>query len=446
LVSGRLLEFSSRAEQLESERRIFAMKERPKSDIPKREREGSASDLSAFSQITQELKSAHRELEKRYRNLNLRLEKTNLQLKQSLGEKDRMHNFLQTVMESLSTGVVVIDLSGRITLFNRAAQNILGYQASEAKGKYYNEVLGEEVEEQLTLPFVLQSQSPLTNKEKEVLAKNGKKVCLGFSTSLLRDQEDEVLGAVEVFSDLTELKQMEEEMMRMRTLATLGEMAAVVVHEVKNPLGGIKGFAELLERDLEEGDPKRRSVKKILEGVEMLDRIVKSLLDYTKPVRLQPHKMEMTKFLDETINFIQMNGTHERTDVRIVKRYQSDDLCCNLDDEQFRQILLNLLHNAMQAMPKGGQLTVDLGQESGDLDPAGKGMPEKMVLRISDTGVGMSPNVLKKLFTPFFTTKEGGTGLGLSTVKKIVEAHQGDIKVESKEGEGTTVCLRLPLA
>jgi PAS domain S-box-containing protein len=440
------LEFSSRVEQLESERRIFAMKEKPKSDIPKSEREGSASALSAFSQITQELKSAHKELEKRYSNLNLRLEETNLQLKQSMGEKEQMHHYLQTVMESLSTGVVAIDLSGRITLFNRAAQDILGYQASEATGKYYNEVLGGDVKEELTLPFVLRSHQILKNKEKEVRTQDGRRVYLGFSTSLLRDQDDEVLGAVEVFSDLTELKQMEEEMMRMRTLATLGEMAAVVVHEVKNPLGGIKGFAELLERDLDEGDPKRRSVKKILEGVEMLDRIVKSLLDYTKPVKLQPHKVEMTKFLDETINFIQMDGTHERTDIHIVKRYQSDDLCCNLDDEQFRQILLNLLHNAMQAMPGGGQLTVDLGQESGNLDPADKGMPEKMVLRISDTGVGMSPDVLKKLFTPFFTTKEGGTGLGLSTVKKIVEAHQGDIRVESKEGEGTSVCLRLPLA
>jgi PAS domain S-box-containing protein len=422
------------------------MKKKQKSEILKRELKSSDSAFSAFSQITQELNSAYKELEKRYQNLNLQLEEANLRLRQSLGEKERIHHFLQTIMENLSSGVVAVDLSGRITLFNRAAQDILGYPASEATGKHYEEVMGGEVEEELTLPFVLRSQQSLTNKEKEVRTKNGKKVSLGFSTSLLRDQEEELLGAVEVFFNLTELKQMEEEMMRMRTLATLGEMAAVVVHEVKNPLGGIRGFAELLERDLDEGDPKRRLVKKILEGVEMLDRIVKSLLDYTKPVKLQPHKVEMTKFIDEAINFFQMDDRHEGADVCIVKKYPEDDLCCNLDNEQFHQILLNLLNNAVQAMPGGGQLTVDLSQESGDSDPAYKGKPEKMVLRISDTGVGMSPDILKKLFTPFFTTKEGGTGLGLSTVKKIVEAHQGDIKVESKKGKGTTVCLRLPLA
>ncbi len=241
------------------------------------------------------------------------------------------------------------------------------------------------------------------------------------------------------------LEQTEEEMLRVKSLATLGEMAAVVIHELKNPLGGIRGFAELLDRDLEKGDPRKRSVRKIMEGVETLDGIVKSLLDYTKPVKLNPRKFEMVKFLDEAINFFEMDASQKKTNIRLVKNYPQDELFCYLDTEQFRQILLNLLHNAVQAMPQGGEITVELNQETEGLHRAGEAKDKKIILKISDTGIGMSKNTLEKLFTPFFTTKERGTGLGLSTVKRIVEAHRGDIQVESEAGKGTTVAVRLPV-
>jgi len=248
------------------------------------------------------------------------------------------------------------------------------------------------------------------------------------------------------FEDLNrKLEQTEEEMLRVKRLAALGEMAAVVVHEVKNPLGGIRGFAELLERDLEEGDPRKRLVKKIRDGVDTLDRIVKSLLDYTKPVKLNPRKVEMVKFLDEAINFFEMDASQKKTNIRMVKSYPKDELFCHLDTEQFRQIPLNLLHNAVQAMPQGGEITVELNLDVETKDTPRKAKDKKIILKISDTGIGMSKKTLERLFTPFFTTKERGTGLGLSTVKKIVEAHRGDIKVESEPGKGTTVKVRLPM-
>ncbi|MGB7061000.1 MAG: ATP-binding protein [Candidatus Zixiibacteriota bacterium] len=249
------------------------------------------------------------------------------------------------------------------------------------------------------------------------------------------------------FEDLNrQLKQTEEEMLRMKTLASLGEMAAVVVHELKNPLGGIRGFAELLDRDLEEGDPRKRSVGKIMQGVETMDRIVKSLLDYSKPVKLSQRKVEMAGMIDEAISFFEMDDSQKNADVRITKNYQLDDVWCQLDAEQFRQILLNLLHNATQAMTEGGEISVDLSpdKERTDIDP-GK-TDQTILLKISDTGTGMSKATLEKLFTPFFTTKQGGTGLGLSTVKKIVEAHKGEIQIQSELGKGTTVTLKLPRA
>jgi PAS domain S-box-containing protein len=410
------------------------MEERNHSDISEEQLEGFTESFASFNKITQKLHSAYKNLEEKFEDLNLKLEKTNRELRQSLAEKDKISNYLNNILESLTSGVVAINLKGEITLFNRAAEEILGYKTDEVLGRQYGEVLGNGVKEMMTLPFTLKSKKSHINEEKEVLTKEGKKIPLGFSTSLLTDNDNNVLGAVEVFFDLSKLKQLEEEVTRVRTLAALGEMAATVAHEVKNPLGGIRGFADLLDRDLEESDPRKKSVEKIMEGVETLDRIVVSLLNYTKAIRLDLHQVEFASFIDEVIKFFEIDLGREKKKIHIHRKYPEKALLCRIDPEQFRQVMLNLLHNATQAMPQEGTIVVEVNEEK-------KGV----VLKISDTGMGMSKATLEKLFTPFFTTKEHGTGLGLSTVKKIVEAHRGDIKVESELGKGTTVFVRLSL-
>jgi PAS domain S-box-containing protein len=412
----------------------YRMEERDRLDISEEQLEGFTESFASFNKITQKLHSAYKNLEEKFEDLNLKLEKTNRELRQSLAEKDRASNYLNNILESLTSGVVAINLKGEITLFNRAAEEILGYKTDEVLGRQYGEVMGNGVREKMTLPFTLKSRKSHINEEKEVLTKEGKKIPLGFSTSLLTDGENNVLGAVEVFFDLSKLKQLEEEITRVRTLAALGEMAATVAHEVKNPLGGIRGFADLLHRDLEEADPRKKSVEKIMEGVETLDRIVVSLLNYTKAIRLDFHQVEFVSFIDEVIKFFEIDLAHKKKKINVLREYPEKALLCRIDPEQFRQVMLNLLHNATQAMPQGGTIVVEVNEEK-------KGM----VLKISDSGMGMSKATLDKLFTPFFTTKEHGTGLGLSTVKKIVEAHRGDIKVESELGKGTTVIVGLSL-
>jgi PAS domain S-box-containing protein len=426
------------------------MEERNHSDISEEQLEGFTESFASFNKITQKLHSAYKNLEEKFEDLNLKLEKTNRELRQSLAEKDKISNYLNNILESLTSGVVAINLKGEMTLFNRAAEEILGYKTDEVLGRQYGEVMGNGVKEEMTLPFTLKSKKSHLNEEKEVLTKEGKKIPLGFSTSPLTDSDNNVLGAVEVFFDLSKLKQLEEEITRVRTLAALGEMAATVAHEVKNPLGGIRGFADLLDRDLEEGDPRKKSVEKIIEGVETLDRIVVSLLNYTKAIRLDLHQVEFTSFMDEVIKFFEIDLAREKKKIHINREYPEKELLCRIDPEQFRQVILNLLHNATQAMPHGGKIMVSVNEEEKsiggpqtylDVQPKAK----RIVLRISDTGMGMSKATLDKLFTPFFTTKEHGTGLGLSIVKKIVEAHGGDINVESELGKGTTVIARLSL-
>jgi PAS domain S-box-containing protein len=416
------------------------MEERDGLNISEEQLEGFTESFASFNKITQKLHSAYKNLEEKFEALNLKLEKTNRELRQSLAEKDRASNYLNNILESLTSGVVAINLKGEITLFNRAAEEILGYKTDEVLGRPYGEVMAKGVGEKMTLSFTLKSRKSHINEEKEVLTKGGKRIPLGFSTSVLTDGENNVLGAVEVFFDLSKLKELEEEVTRVRTLAALGEMAATVAHEVKNPLGGIRGFADLLDRDLEESDPRKKSVEKIMEGVETLDRIVVSLLNYTKPIRLNFHDVEFISFIDEVIKFFEIDIGREKKKIHVERKYPKKELLCRIDPEQFRQVILNLLHNAAQAMPQRGQIVVQVDEEGKRSE-----IPPKagIILKISDTGMGMSKATLDKLFTPFFTTKEHGTGLGLSIVKKIVEAHGGDIKVESKIGKGTTVLVRL---
>jgi PAS domain S-box-containing protein len=413
------------------------MEERDRLNISEGQLEGFTESFASFNKITQKLHSAYKNLEEKFEDLNLELEKTNRELRQSLAEKERISNYLNNILESLTSGVVAINLKGEITLFNRAAEEILGYKTDEVLGRQYGEVMGNGIEEKMTLPFTLKSRKSHINEEKEVLSKGGKKIPLGFSTSLLTDSENNILGSVEVFFDLSKLKELEKEITRVRTLAALGEMAATVAHEVKNPLGGIRGFADLLDRDLEKSDPRKKSVEKIMEGVETLDRIVVSLLNYTKAIRLDFHQVELLNFIDNVIKFFEMDLKREKKRIHIVREYPKKALLCRIDPEQFRQVILNLLHNATQAMPQGGKIVVRISEDDTER--------KTIVLRISDTGMGMSKATLDKLFTPFFTTKEHGTGLGLSTVKKIVEAHGGDIRVESEIGKGAIVIIRLSL-
>jgi PAS domain S-box-containing protein len=386
-----------------------------------------------FNKITQQLQLAYQELEKRFEDLNLKLEETNNQLRQSLVEKDKISNYLNNILESISSGVLVINSVGKITLFNRAAGEITGYQTDEVLGKDYLEIMGKNIKNEATPLNTLETGISHLNGEKEILDKNGNKIPLGFSTSLLTDGENNQLGAVEVFFDLSHIKRLEDEIAQVKTLAALGEMAATVAHEVRNPLGGIAGFAAILEKDLSENDPRRKWVKKIIEGVENLNRIVINLLNYTKVVKFSPNKVDFLRFLDDTLNFFLMDLSAQTKNIEIIKNYPPEKFECLIDVEQFRQVVLNLLRNSVQALPEGGKIEV-----------LTRPIKDKVIFKISDSGVGMDEQTQKQLFNPFFTTKEGGTGLGLSTVKKIVDAHKGEIEIESEKSKGTTVTVSLP--
>jgi PAS domain S-box-containing protein len=390
-----------------------------------------------FNETTRKYMEAYRQLEEQFEYLNIKLEETNHELRKSLEEKDRVSNYLNNILESMSGGVLVVDLEGNITLFNQAAEGITGLPQQEVLGYPYAQVIGLDAGRELSVLHTLESYHSLINREKNLQLANGRSIPLGFSTALVRDAEGNVLGAVEVFNDLTEVKRLEAQVQRMHTLAALGEMAATVAHEIRNPLGGIAGFATLLERDLAADDPRRRLARKITEGVARLNRIVSSLLSYTRPLTLNTRPVNMVEVVEEAAAFFEIDLERRPGNIALQRQYPEMPVGCAIDPEQFQQVILNLLHNATQAMsPKGGIIAIGLS--------ASPTNPAQVRLTIRDQGMGMSSEVQQKLFTPFFTTKEDGTGLGLVTSKKIIEAHGGLIQVESEPGKGTCFIISIP--
>ncbi len=262
----------------------------------------------------------------------------------------------------------------------------------------------------------------------------------------------------------TEQVRLEDQVSRMNTLAALGQMAAAVAHEIRNPLGGIAGFAGLLERDLAVDDPRRKWVKKIIEGVSSLNSIVTGLLHYTRPVRLNIHRIDIVNLIEESASFVEIDlARRDGQAISIARAYEVPGAPCLVDPEQMQQVFLNLLQNAAQAMPEGGTITVSVKPGSGEpekrrggetepfqfpvspIPPTGEEGRGWVEVEVADTGEGMSEEVQRQLFTPFFTTKENGTGLGLATARKIIEAHRGVIRVTSEVGRGSAFAVALLL-
>jgi PAS domain S-box-containing protein len=409
----------------------------PSSDAAPLE-EAFADSFVLFNETTRRYMEAYKQLEEQFEYLNVKLEETNRQLRISLEEKDRVSNYLNNILESMSGGVLVTDLDGNITVFNRAAEAITGRSQEDVLGKSYAEIVGLDAGHEKTILHTLETGEGLASKEKDLKRADGRRIPLGFSTSLVQDADGHILGAAEVFNDLTEMKRLEEQVRRMHTLAALGEMAATVAHEIRNPLGGIASFANLLERDLETDDPSRRLVRKITEGVARLNRIVSSLLSYTRPLNLNTHPVDLLQTVEEAAAFFEIDLERKQQAVEIRRMFPAEPCICPVDTEQCHQVILNLLLNATQAMPEGGTIDLEVTQTS-DTDG------DWAIVRVRDTGMGISEEIKDRLFTPFVTTKEDGTGLGLVTSRKIIEAHGGTIVVDSTPGDGTCFTIALPL-
>jgi signal transduction histidine kinase len=231
-----------------------------------------------------------------------------------------------------------------------------------------------------------------------------------------------------------QLKKMQEEVHQSRVLSALGEMAATVAHEIRNPLGGIGGYASLLARSIPPEDPKRKYVDKIIGGISSLNKIVSNLLAFTRKINLQKQNMDLVAWAEAILAHAEIEIEKENKRLFIERDFPAEPLNAEIDGERLQQVMLNLLMNGIQAIENYGKISVSIRSD--------KTFAE---ITVTDTGKGIETEHLKSIFMPFFTTKEQGTGLGLAIVKKIVDLHEGEIFVESEVGKGTSFSVKIPL-
>jgi len=362
----------------------------------------------------------------------------------------QLEDYAELLMNSIGSGMIVTDADGRVTALNEAAEDILGYKAHELKERLLDVDVMLHPPNESPILSVLRENEPVDRIDTFITTKSGVKIPAGGSVYPLKDGR-RMLGVVEIFRDLSEIKEREEQVNRQKRLVALGEMAAEVAHEIKNPLGGIKGFTSLLARNLKD-EKAQRYVGFISEGIGNLEKVVNDFLAYARPVVPSFQKVDIHELIEECLA-LALEGTNGTE----VNREFADITKADLDQSQMKQVLINLMLNAVEAMPDDGTLTLSTSLVDANHRRKNENFVDKQLLgtewkgeavvqiQVADTGAGIPPENKEKIFNPFFTTKDMGTGLGLAVVHRIIEAHNGSIFPKDAEGGGTIFVIKLPL-
>ena len=336
-------------------------------------------------------------------------------------EKDlqRLETLQAQILACMPSGLVTCDSQGHVTFVNHAASAILGVEVEATRSRLLEDLL----------PGALHLGRRTHRRELTVRTPAGERI-LGLSTTPLADESEGSL--LIVFQDLTELRRMEDGLRRADRLAALGTMSAQLAHEIRNPLAAMKGSAQLLGQDRAVDAMTVKLTGVLVREADRLSRLVEDFLRFARPPTPVRREVRMERLVVETVDMLRDDPLAR--DVRLEVDPGEGTRSVSLDPDQLRQVLLNLARNALQATGPQGQVRVELRHAGGD-----------MVLKVWNAGAPIPRADVSRLFEPFFTTREGGTGLGLATAHSIVRAHGGDIRVHSEEGAGTEFVVVLPL-
>jgi PAS domain S-box-containing protein len=369
---------------------------------------------------------------------------------------------LSSVVETATDGIISIDSRGRIVLWNKGAERIFGYTANEVYGKDMSFMLppGYLAAHHLAINNLLTGTSKLKHKGKALelsgLRKDGSEVPIELTTSkwetteevfftvIIRDITERKLASVAILQShralgkaYTDLKAAQSQILQQEKMASIGQLAAGIAHEIKNPLGIIVLGMDSLQGPLADSllaDASERIKKAALRA----DKIVNDLLSFARQSTPALEKMDIVPIIEETVSLVE----HQLylKNIKIIRRFEEGTLMALIDSNQMKQVFINVLINAADAMGQGGTIEIDAGMT---VTPTGK---PTVRIAFSDNGRGIEPENLAKVFDPFFTTKRdsGGTGLGLSVSRGIIEHQGGTITIESRVGEGTRVLVTLP--
>ena len=345
--------------------------------------------------------------------------------------------FFRHMVAGMRNGVLAFTRDGRLTLINDEAYAIFDIPRRPCDlGRPVAEVLQEHPEVVRVLNSAFDVHL-LPNRAELRLRPSGK--VIGYTLGLVRDDAGGVIGASMFFKDLTRVEQLEERERLRDRLAAVGEMAAAIAHEVKNPLAGIEVMAGLLRRRVADAPDAQKVLTDIITEAKMANKIVQEVLEFVRPIRLQ---VDRTAVASAVQSAVQMAETKVRGSISVDVRLPEGLPLIHGDQHQLTQLFTNLLTNAYEAMEGRGRVVVTASAARIDDGTEGRAA---VLVELADEGPGMTPEVAERVFSPFFTTKPQGSGLGLAIVRKIVDAHDGSIDLQTTPGAGTTIRVTLPV-
>jgi len=397
--------------------------------------------IDSFNGAASRFEKHYQHLEQRVKELKIELKNKNEDLKKNLNEKEEVKNHLHNILESVTTGVVVVNLKGRITSLNRAAENITGLASKKALGKKLDKIFDLNFFQNIQLDFKsLKNVQENKEYETEIYRKGEDLVHISLSVSPLTTPQGQKTGFILTLQNITQIKKLEEQASRSGRLTAMGEMAAKIAHEIRNPLGSIELFASTLKRDLEDFDEPRVLSEHISSCVKSINNIISNLLLFMHPLQKADFRIvDLHDPLKDSL-FFSDHVIQSNPHIKVITRYHSDPLMVSGDSELLKQMFLNLILNAVQSMPSGGKLMISTDRIG--CPPNG---PDLAEIKFMDTGTGISKADIPRIFDPFFTTKKRGTGLGLAIVHNIIKLHGGSIDIRNSKKEGAVCIVTLPL-
>jgi two-component system sensor histidine kinase AtoS len=375
------------------------------------------------------------------------LEDANSELRRRLEELADLKSYTDNVLASMTNGLVTVDLDGRVVTLNPAAELMTGFFAGEATGRYCTDVFAGTPQLGEILMETIASRTAYPGMAVTVRRRNGRTLSVEISAAPLKGGEGKDLGVIAVMRDLTVVRELETRLRRSDRLAALGSLAAGLAHEIKNPLTSLLTFSRHLTRRFDDEQFREKFQSVVPHELQRINGIVERLLELARPSRLTFAAVRLPVLLERVVDLCahELDGRG----VRLTREYARDLPAIWADADALHQSLVNLVRNALDAMPAGGRLVLRVGWAgSDDIVVAGgrnPGAARRVQIEVEDSGVGIAPEAADRVFNPFFSTKESGTGLGLALTHKIIEDHGGVIDFRAAPGGGTIFRIALAL-